>query len=219
MRGSETVMAGMVAALLAATAPAAAQDSAAATDSPAAGTIESAPGLDGFAIPASDPDPAAGTPAGSEAEASAATETPAPANDLAATIYITNNYEGFRKAWAKGPKAELPLTQTISLIHPVFAMIAVPQCRPAKDGKCNIAIAWRTAGPDGIFDELRTGADWHPTPPRDRPVLATAAVRLALDRSDPPGIYTIEVTVTDRVADTRATLTGTVTKPAVEAGR
>jgi hypothetical protein len=137
-----------------------------------------------------------------------------------ATLHFTHNDAGFRAAWARDPKGVLPISGTISVAAPLFAVLEVSGCSTGADGACTLAISWRTAGPDGEFDEPRPAANWRPRPDANgHAMLAPAGFRLALDRSDPPGSYTIEATVTDMLGGHKLVVTRSAGKAANEEGR
>lgn len=160
-------------------------------------------------------DEAEDTPVSEEA---AADEPDGPKLPLAAKMFLTHNPAGFTKAWKAGGDS-LPTTKSISQANPVVVLVTVSGCTRGKDGKCAVEFTSRTAGPDGLFDKPRTSPPWKPAPMGNKPELAPASFGLRLGPGDPPGRYTIEVKVTDMVAKTSRTLTGTVIKPAAEGGR
>jgi hypothetical protein len=137
---------------------------------------------------------------------------------LAARLFVTHDPAAFRKAWQEG-QDELPTAANIAPANPIAALVAVSGCEVGKDGKCAIEFTSRTAGPDGLFDKPNVSPPWKAAPMHSKPELAPAAFGLRLGPGDPPGRYTIEVTVNDLIGKTRRVLTATVTKPKPAEGR
>jgi hypothetical protein len=154
--------------------------------------------------------------------ASGTTSPPVPESErpFAAALRLTSDDTAFRAAWAKSGEMLLPTSRSIGVANPVFGMLSVSGCRPSADGRCDLSITWRTAGPAGDFDQPRPESSWRPQPPPGgKPMLATSSMRLELDRTDPPGRYAIEVTVTDKVTGRRLIVAASALKLDIEVPR
>jgi hypothetical protein len=135
-------------------------------------------------------------------EAAPADAARASNGNLGAQLMITDDYEGFWKAWEGPSPPQVSVTDRVERGKPVHAMLIFSGCKAAADGNCNLTAEFAIMAPDGTpYGETVTGKVWGGPPPAGYNLqLSEGSIGLVIEPEDSLGQYTFKVSVTDHVA-------------------
>ena len=130
-----------------------------------------------------------------------------------AMVLMTDDREGFFRAWDGPTPPNLPVTSRADRDRPVYAMVIFYGCAAGPDGNCNVTAEFTSLRPDGRQDgETMPGGLWEgPALEGQNLRLGTAAAALVVRPPDPAGLWRMQVRVTDRVRGVTLQIVGRVT--------
>ena len=144
----------------------------------------------------------------------------APANPAQASkdgfgvlMLVTDDSEGFIKAWQGPTPPQVSTTEQVTRGKPVEAMLIFSGCQPAENGNCNVGVELSVTGPDGApYGEALQGPIWQgPPPPQYNLQLGQSGLGFILEPEDNLGVYTLRANVTDHVAGTTVAVQQAIT--------
>jgi hypothetical protein len=116
-------------------------------------------------------------------------------------MLVTDDSEGFWRAWDGPTPPNLPTTDRTVRGRPVNAMIIFFGCMAGADGNCDVTAQFVFLKPDGSpYGEMLSGPVWRGRPaPGANLQLSESSVGLIVEPEDPIGVWTIRAMVTDNV--------------------
>jgi hypothetical protein len=125
------------------------------------------------------------------------------AKALTADLLITNQPGTVFMRWQLGQKFELPNVTTARRGEPVAALVLFSECRPSKEGKCDVRMDIVVLDPTGtVYGESKDTEVWvgKEAPASGTTQLGVGYLMIRIEPKDPPGEYRIKAHITDRVA-------------------
>lgn len=137
---------------------------------------------------------------------------------FATTIIVTNDIEGFWKAWEGPTPPHITTTDVITRSRPAFATMVFTGCKPASDGNCRVTASFSIVAPDGSnYGRQGPMPAWSGPPGPGRSMLVVEGyLGFELEPEDKLGSYIIKGELKDEVAGTSLTVQKTITAKADE---
>jgi hypothetical protein len=137
---------------------------------------------------------------------------------LATTIFVTDDIEGFWKAWEGPTPPHITTTNIITRSRPAFATMVFTGCKPGSDGNCRVTATFTIVAPDGSnYGRHGPMPGWSGPPAPARNMLAIEGyLGFELEPEDKLGPYVIKGELKDEVAGTSLTVQQTITAKADE---
>jgi hypothetical protein len=134
-------------------------------------------------------------------------------NGFGVLMLVTDDPEGFMKAWAGSTPPHVTTSSKVTLAKPVEMMLLFSGCRAARDGNCDVSVELSITGPDGKpYGETLRGPIWKgPPAPQYTLQLGQSGLRFILEPQDKLGTYLLQAKVTDEVAGTALAVEQAVT--------
>ena len=134
-------------------------------------------------------------------------------NGFGSMMLVTDDPEGFMKAWQGPTPPQVSTTEQVTRGKPIEAMLIFSGCQAAENGNCNVSVELSVTGPDGVpYGETFKGPIWRgPPAPQYNLQLGESGLGFILDPQDKLGIYRLQAKVTDHVAATTVTVEQAVT--------
>ncbi|MDP9423694.1 MAG: hypothetical protein M3Q19_12840 [Pseudomonadota bacterium] len=128
-------------------------------------------------------------------------------------MVVTDDPEGFMKAWAGPTPPHVSTTEKVTPDKPVETMLLFSGCRAAQDGNCDVSVELSITGPDGKpYGETLKGPIWKgPPAPQYTLQLGQSGLGFILEPQDKLGTYLLQARVTDHVAGTTLAVEQAVT--------
>lgn len=123
-------------------------------------------------------------------------------------MLVTDDYEGFWKAWEGPTPPRVSITSRTERGKPVMAMLIFTGCKAGADGNCNVSADYTITAPNGApYGEPKSGPVWRlPPAPGYNLQLSEGAIGLEVESGEMLGAYTLKATVTDHIASLTLTV-------------
>ena len=128
-------------------------------------------------------------------------------------MLVTDDPEGFMKAWQGPTPPHVSTTEQVTRGKPVEAMLIFSGCQAAEDGNCDVTVELSVTDPDGApYGETFKGPLWQgPPAPQYNLQLGQSGLGFILEPEDKLGTYRLKANVTDHVAGTTVAVEQTIT--------
>jgi hypothetical protein len=132
----------------------------------------------------------------------AADPSRASADGFGVQMMITDDHEGFWKAWEGPTPPQLSVTSRTERGKPVHAMLVFSGCKAGADGNCNVTADFDITAPDGSsYGKQMSAQVWKLPPAPDYNLqLSEGSIGFSVEPSEMLGQYKLKARVTDHVA-------------------
>lgn len=123
-------------------------------------------------------------------------------NGFGIQIMITDDYDGFWKAWEGPTPPQVSITNRTERGKPITAMLIFSGCKAGANGNCNLTADYTITAPNGTpYGNPLSGPVWKlPPAPGYNLQLSEGGIGFAVEPGEMLGQYTLKAIVTDHVA-------------------
>ena len=127
-------------------------------------------------------------------------------------MLVTDDLDGFWKAWEGPTPPNISTTSRITRVKPVFAMLVFAGCASGTDGKCKVSVTYSITAPDGsAYGDAIDAEAWSGPSAGQNLIAALSSFGFRLEPQDKLGAYRVTAKMTDEIAHESLTVNETVT--------